>query len=151
MDAKRQDLMSSIGLLVLRLGGGGYMMTHGWAKVGVVFRGEFMDKFDPIGLGPHLSLISAAGAEFVCALLVVVGAATRFAAGAVVFTMLIAAFVIHASDPWTMGAGANKEPALIFAIIFASLIFAGAGKFSIDGMIWPAWRQRRAKQRAAGK
>lgn len=151
MEAKRQDLMSSVGLLVLRLGAGGYMMSHGWGKVGMVFRGEFMDKFDPIGLGPHLSLVGAATGEFLCALLVLVGAGTRFAAGVVVFTMLIAAFVVHANDPWTMGAGASKEPALLFAIMFATLIFAGAGKFSIDGLIWPAWRERRAKRGAAGK
>ncbi|MBE7492024.1 MAG: DoxX family protein [Planctomycetes bacterium] len=147
MEAKRQDLTNSLGLLVLRLGAGAYMMTHGWGKVGMVFRGEFMEKFDPIGLGPHLSLIGAATGEFLCALLVLVGAGTRFAAGVVVFTMLIAAFVIHGSDPWTMGGGASKQPALMFAIMFATLIFTGAGKFSVDGLIWPVWRARRAARK----
>ncbi|MBX3474711.1 MAG: DoxX family protein [Planctomycetes bacterium] len=151
MEAKRQDLTNSIGLLVLRLGAGAYMMSHGWGKFLNVLKGEFNDKFDPIGLGPHLSLIGAATGEFLCALLVVVGAATRASAAVVVFTMLVAAFVFHAGDPWTMGAGKSKEPALLFATMFATFIFTGAGKFSVDGLIWPFLRERRARRKASGK
>jgi len=75
--------------------------------------------------------------------------ATRFAAAPVVFTMIVAAFVVHGSDPWTMGAGASKEPALLFAFVFLALIFTGAGKFSVDGLLWPAYRKRRQKKKAA--
>jgi putative oxidoreductase len=81
----------------------------------------------------------------------VLGLATRLAAAPVVFTMLIAAFVIHFADPWTMGAGRSKEAALLFASAFFTLIFTGAGKFSFDGMLWPRIKERRARQRAAGK
>lgn len=151
MEAKRQDLMNSIGLLVIRVVMGGYLMAHGWGKVKMVFAGEF-DKFaDPIGLGKALSLIATAGAEFGCSLFVVLGVATRLAAAPVVFTMLIAAFVIHFGDPWTMVGGASKEPALLFAGAFFALIFTGAGKFSVDGLIWPGIKERRARRRAAGK
>lgn len=150
MEAKRQDLMNSIGLLVVRVGIAGYMTTHGWGKVSKVLSGDF--KFaDPIGLGEGFSLVMAAGAEFGCALLVLIGLGTRFAAAPVVFTMIVAAFVVHAGDPWTMSGGASKEPALIFAAAFLALIFTGAGRFSVDGMIWPMLKERRARQRAAGK
>jgi putative oxidoreductase len=86
-------------------------------------------------------------AEFVCAVLVVVGFATRFAAVPVVVTMAVAAFVVHGSDPWSMGEAArrfmageskswaSKEPALLFLIPFLALVFTGAGKFSVDGLI----------------
>lgn len=150
MEAKRQDLTNSIGLLVLRVGMGVYMMSHGWGKVVKLFKGEFSDKFDPVGLGPHLSLLGAAGAEFFCAALVVIGLATRAAAAPIVFTMIVAAFVVHGSDPWTMGAGASKEPALLFGFAFLALIFTGAGKLSVDGVIWPRVQERRRKKRAAG-
>lgn len=161
MDAKKQDLTNSIGLLLLRVGFGGYMVTHGWGKFLNLMRGEFNDKFDPIGLGPHLSLIGAAGAEFFCALMIVVGVATRFAAAPLVFTMIVAAFVAHGSDPWTMGEAArlfregsmpypsSKEPALLFGFAFLALIFTGAGKFSVDGLLWPAYRKRRARKKTA--
>ena len=152
MEARRHDLTNSIGLLILRLGVGGLMLIHGWGKLQMLLAGDF-DKFgDPIGLGSTLSLVLVTGAEFLCALLVVIGFATRFAAAAIVFAMAVAAFVAHGSDPWTMGEAArlfmageakswaSKEPALLFLIPFLALIFTGAGRLSIDGLIWPRRR-----------
>jgi putative oxidoreductase len=143
MEARRQDLLNSLGLLALRVGMGGFLMTHGWGKVEMVFAGKFSDFGDPIGLGNTLSLILAASAEFLCSLLVVLGAATRLAALPPAFTMLVAAFVVHGSDPWTMGEGASKEPALLFLSGFLAIFFCGAGRFSVDGILWPRWRARR--------
>src|SRR5262245_4715396 len=132
MEARRQDLTTSIGLLILRLGVGGFLVSHGWGKLQMLLAGDF-DKFaDPIGIGVAPSLVLVTSAEFLCALLVMVGFATRFAAAPVVFAMGVAAFVVHAADPWTMGQGpASKEPALLFLIPFLALIFTGAGRFSV--------------------
>lgn len=147
MEARPKDLASSIGLLILRLGVGGYMVTHGLGKLKMLLAGEGAKMGDPIGMGPELSLMAVTGAEFFCALLVIVGFATRFAAAPVVFAMGVAAFVVHKSDPWTMAAGgANKEPALLFLIPFLALIFTGAGRFSIDHLILSRWRARRARR-----
>ncbi|MCC6673392.1 MAG: DoxX family protein [Planctomycetes bacterium] len=146
MDAEKTDLGTSIGLLVLRLGFGGYMAAHGWGKVQMVLAGAF-DKFgDPIGLGNKLSLILAAGAEFGCALLVLVGLLTRLAAVPVAFTMGVAAFLVHTNDPWMMhAAGASKEPALLFLSAFLALAFTGAGRFSLDAVLGPRWRARKGQ------
>jgi putative oxidoreductase len=57
----------------------------------------------------------------------VLGVATRFAAVPLAVTMLVAAFAIHADDPW-----AKKELALLYAVPFVTLVFTGAGKFSVD-------------------
>jgi putative oxidoreductase len=149
MEAKQKEipLPVSIGLLILRLGIGGYLMTHGWGKVQMLLAGGAEKFGDPIGLGSTLSLALATGAEFLCALLILLGLATRLAAVPVVITMAVAAFVIHAGDPWTMEAAANaffsgasktwfaKEPALLYLIPFLSLVFTGGGKLSIDGLI----------------
>lgn len=145
-------MAQSIGLLVLRVVAGGFMMTHGWGKVQRVFAGEF-DKFaDPIGIGTGPSLVAAAGAEFACAALVVIGLFTRLAAIPVAFTMGVAALVVHGNDPWLAGTAADlfkagkaeswssKEPALIFAAAFLTLALTGAGRFSVDA--W--WKKRRA-------
>lgn len=160
MNARGQDLTTSIGLLILRLGVGGYMATHGWGKVQLLFAGDFDQMGDPIGLGKVLTLILATTAEFLCSLLVMFGLATRFAAVPVVFAMGVAAFVIHRNDPWTMGRAAeifmageskfplSKEPALLFLVPFLALIFTGPGRFSIDAWLWPRWRQRRAERSA---
>jgi putative oxidoreductase len=161
MDARRQDLLISTGLLILRLGMGGYLLTHGWGKLQMMLGGGF-DRFaDPIGLGSGLSLVLVVIAEFFAALLVVIGFATRFASATVVISMAVAAFVVHGGDPWTMGQGAklflagaskswgSKEPALLYLIPFLALILTGPGKLSLDGLLWPRWREWRARRKAA--
>jgi putative oxidoreductase len=113
------------------------MATHGWGKVRMLFDGKASTFGDPIGLGPTVSLVSAAGAEFVCALLVAIGFLTRYTALPVAFTMGVAAFVVHGSDPWTMGgAGPSKEPALLFLSAFLALACLGGGRFSLDAVLW---------------
>lgn len=163
MEAKHQDLTNSIGLLILRLGIGGYLLTHGWGKLQMVLAGQFDQFGDPIGLGSGLSLVLIMFAEFFCSLLVMAGLATRFAAAPIVFGMAIAAFAAHGDDPWTSGGArelfqagetsypASKQPALMFLLVFLTLIFTGAGRFSADGILWPWWRKRRAQKKNATK
>jgi putative oxidoreductase len=105
---------------------------------------------DPIGLGPHLTLILATVAEFLGPLLVMVGLFTRFAAVPPVIAMAVAALVVHAPHPWSAETAAmaffagtsevwfSKEPALVYLFPFLCLVFTGAGRFSLD-----AWLERR--------
>ncbi len=138
MELRRHDLTTSLGLLILRLGIGGYMASHGWGKVQMILNGDFENFADPIGLGKEVSLILVTSAEFLCSGLVMLGLLTRLAAVGPVIAMGVAAFVVHANDPWTMQpAGASKEPALLFLIPFLALIFTGPGRFSLDALIWP--------------
>lgn len=153
--AAKQDAVTSIGLLILRLGVGGFMLTHGLGKLQKLIAGEFDYAGDPIGVGQELSLIGAVLGEFVGALLVVFGFATRIGAAAAAFVMGVAAFVIHRTDPWTMGEAAqlfqsgeaeswaSKEPALLYLIPFLALVFLGAGRFSLDSWLWRRWRGRK--------
>ena len=150
MDPRETPVPTSIGLLILRLGAGGFMITHGWGKVQDVLHGsaEKIAQFgDPVGLGlpPMVNLSLAALAEFFCAILVAVGFATRLAAIPPAITMAVAAFLVHAADPWTMGEGASKEPALLFLSAFLALFFTGPGQFSVDASL----KRRRAKVEAA--
>ena len=159
MEAERTEVSASIGLLLLRLGIGGYLITHGWGKLQMLLAGGAETFGDPIGLGSTLSLLLVTTSEFLCALLIVLGLATRLAAVPVVITMAVAAFVIHAGDPWTMEAAANaffsgasktwfsKEPALLYLIPFLSLVFTGGGKISLDGLIAMRRNQRLATGR----
>jgi putative oxidoreductase len=139
---------NSIGLLILRLGFGGYMLSHGWGKFQMLLAGDF-DKFaDPVGMGKELSLVLAVLAEFVCSILVIVGLLTRLAAVPLVVTMAVAAFVVHANDPWSSETAAkaffamqsetwaSKEPALLFLTAFLAMVFTGPGRISVDGLFW---------------
>lgn len=159
MNACCKDRLNSVGLLILRVGVGGYMLTHGWGKVGMVRAGAAFG--DPIGIGDAASLYLATFAEFVCAALIVFGLATRFAAVPLVVNMAVAAFVAHRADPWTMEQAAklfmegksqfpaSKEFALLYLIPFLTLLFTGAGAFSLDGLIWRWWRGRAEVSRPA--
>ena len=117
----------SMAKLILRLVFGGLMLTHGWPKLDrLLSTGEF--KFgDPIGLGPEVSMISAIFAEFVCAILVMLGYKTKLATIPLMFTMLVAALIVHADDPF-----GRKEKALLFFIGFLVILLMGPGKYSID-------------------
>ncbi|HEX8916517.1 MAG TPA: DoxX family protein [Humisphaera sp.] len=151
MNERRQGLLTSIGLLVLRVGAGGYLMTHGWGKLVMAAEGKFAGFPDPLGIGSTASLISAAGAEFFCALLVALGLLTRLAAIPVAFTMGVAAFVIHQGAAWTMSGVApgvpSREPAMVFLACFVALIFTGPGWFSLDALVYPYLGRRRARRR----
>ena len=116
-----------LGLLMLRIAGGAFMLTHGWGKFLKVIEGNFQFG-DPIGLGPTLSLILTAFAEFICAILVLVGFKGRFASTFLMFTMLVAAFIAHGDDPWR-----KKEFPLLYFFIYLAIFLMGTGKFSIDG------------------
>ena len=157
MMTQLRDVMNSIGLLILRVGIGGYMLTHGWGKFQMVLAGDFDQFGDPIGLGSGVSLVLVTFAEFLCAALVIIGLGTRVAAAPIVFAMGVAAFVAHAADPWTMGQGAalyhageaeswaSKQPALMFMTVFLALVFTGGGRYSLDAAI--GWYRRRQRHR----
>ncbi|MCA8917616.1 MAG: DoxX family protein [Planctomycetes bacterium] len=138
-----RKMSRGMGLLILRVGAGLLMMYHGWGKVEKVFAGDFQFA-DPIGLGPGVSLVLAAGTEFVLAGLVVVGLGTRLASAPIVFTMMIAAFVQHASDDFGV-----KEKAIVYALMFLVLTFTGPGKFSLDALAWPAIKRRQQRKKKA--
>jgi putative oxidoreductase len=136
MAAQWRNKTNAIGLLILRLGVGAYMASHGWMKAQWVMAGDFDNFGDPIGIGPTASLILVAFAEFVCPIIIILGFATRLAAIPIVIAMGVAAFVAHGGDPWTMQPdGPSKEPALMFLIPYLALVFTGAGAISIDGLI----------------
>ena len=118
--------------------------AHGWPKL-IAF-GEKSAVFpDPLGVGSPVSLALAVLAEVVCALLVMAGLATRLAAGPLIVTMLVAAFIVHADDPWQ-----KQEFALLYAIPFAALVLTGGGRWSLDELL-ARWRSRRCASPASGR
>lgn len=127
---KHQDAVS-FALLILRIGLGVFMLTHGAGKITRLF-GEGPVKFaDPIGLGPEISLTMVVFAEFFCAIFLIFGFASRFSAFPIVIAMLVAGLVAHAGDPF-----GDRELPLFYAIVSFVLILTGAGRFSLDQLIY---------------
>lgn len=130
MNDKTQRLFLDVALLFLRLVSAGFMLwAHGWGKLSNF--SEYATKFpDPLGVGATPSLILAVFAEFFCAILVIIGFATRLALTQLIATMIVAGFIVHGADPFQ-----KKELALVYLTIFSTLFLMGPGKFSIDHMI----------------
>lgn len=107
-------------------------VNHGLPKLlGFAAKSQTFGSFLP--LPSPVSLGLAIFGELVCAALLVVGLGTRWAALPALFTMLVAAFGAHRSDPFGDG-----ERALLFAIAFAAIGLLGPGPWSIDGQ----WRRK---------
>lgn len=124
-------MLKDIALLLLRLTFGGLMlMNHGWGKMMKLFSGDPNKFADPIGLGAPVSLGLTVFAEALCAALIVIGLFTRWASIPLVVTMLVAALIVHGSDPF-----ADKEMALLYVTAYAAIGLLGAGNFSIDALI----------------
>ena len=117
-----------LGLLGLRLGAGSFMLTHGWPKFQKIIAGDWTFA-DPIGIGQAPSLALATFAELLCSLLVIAGFRVRLAVMPLIFTMLVAAVIVHSADPWP-----RKELPLLYATGFFALMLLGGGKYSLDGL-----------------
>src|SRR5688572_23016445 len=99
----------NLALLVARVGIAALMLTHGLPKMAMLFSGDPI-QFPPVmGMSAEASLALTVFAEVFCSILILVGAGTRLAAIPSLLTMLVAAFVIHAADPF-----AKKEMAVLF-------------------------------------
>ncbi|MGB0880951.1 MAG: DoxX family protein [Polaribacter sp.] len=121
----------SSALLILRVVIGIFMLTHGWGKMQTLFSGEPIQFADPIGLGASFSLALTVFAEVLCSILIIVGLGTRFAAIPLLITMLVAVFIVHAND----GFG-KQELGLLYAAMYGAIALAGAGKFSLDYLLF---------------
>lgn len=118
---------TDLGKLLLRVVMSGFMLTHGYPKLLKLLSTEGIKFADPLGIGDLPSLLLTVFAEFVCAILILIGFKTRWAVIPLIITMIVAAFVVHGADP--IG---KKELALLYAAGFATIGLIGPGKYSID-------------------
>jgi putative oxidoreductase len=123
-------LGADVGVLLLRVGIGTIMITHGWDKL-VNFSTYEAHFLSFLGLGNSISLALSIFAELFCAVAIVVGLATRPAALILLINMYVAAFVALAGQPF-----GKREIAVVYAIVFAALMFLGSGRFSLDQILW---------------
>ncbi len=123
----RSDI--DVGLLLLRLFTGAFMLSHGIPKL-MNFSERMLTFPDPLGVGHTPSLVLAVFAEVFCSITIMFGLLTRFSALTLFINMVVIAFVIHGDDPWK-----QKEFALLYAVPYLVLTLTGAGRFSLDAVI----------------
>lgn len=117
-------------LLILRIGVAAMMLTHGLPKLQMLLGGGEIQFPGVMGLSPAISLGLAVFAEVIASVLILFGLATRLAAIPLIFTMMVAVFMIHANDPF-----ASKELGLLYIFLYIPLLILGSGKFSLDAVI----------------
>ena len=116
----------SLLLLFARIVVGGMFLTHGLQKL-VNFK-TFSDSFPSImGMGSTISLSLAIFAEVFCTLAFITGFIYRLSMLPMIFTMIMAVFVAHANDPFSV-----KELAALYLVIFVVMYLTGPGAFAAD-------------------
>jgi putative oxidoreductase len=121
--------LPSIALLIMRASFGLMMLTHGWPKlVDLVQKSSSFP--DPLNIGSKTSLALVVFAEFFCAILVVLGLATRFAAIPLMVAMAVASFMINAGHTL-----ADRELSILYMSAFTAILIFGAGSYSLDKAI----------------
>lgn len=135
---------NDVGLLVLRLSIASMMLFgHGLQKL-LTFPEKMADFPDPLGVGSTTSLALAVFGEFFASIFIALGLFTRAMAVPFLITMLVAALIVHADDPWQ-----RKEFALLYAVPALALIFTGAGRLSIDALIVKRFNSDRTPRRTS--
>lgn len=116
---------SPIFFVVARVSFGVLMATHGYPKL--MNLGGFIENVGKMFPLPMVMGPLAVFAELVGGILVAIGYKTRLACVLIFGTMMGAAFVVHAADPFQ-----KKEFALVYAILALVFMAKGSGKFSLD-------------------
>lgn len=125
------DTLNDVGLLVFRLWFGLVMaFSHGAGKL-FGDSAKMVGNLEKMGFpAPEFMAFAAGLSEFVAALMLALGLLTRLAAIPMAITMLVAAFVVHGSDPFM-----KQEFALAYAVAAIGIGIAGPGRFSLDHLI----------------
>ena len=116
-----------IAKLLLRLTVGVFMLVnHGIPKLSKIIMGNF-EFGNPIGIGEAPSLFLAVFAEFFCSIFIIIGFKTKWATVPLAFTMFVAVFIVHLTDPL-----AKKELGFIYLVSYIIIYLIGPGKYSFD-------------------
>ena len=124
-----KGLSASVGLLLLRVAVCSVMLTHGMPKL--LNFSTLSQTFDPLGIGGGLSLGLVVLAEAGCSISILFGFLTKLAVIPLIVAMCVAVFVVHGGDAF-----AAKELGLLYLSVFSALFFLGAGRYSVDWVLF---------------
>jgi len=127
--------MTSLALLIARIGLGVVFIAHGWQKFDETGVKAVGAGFGKMGVpAPELSAYYATFVELVGGAALLVGAFTAVAGLLLALDMLGALLIVHIDKGVFVTEGGYE---LVVALGVGSLLLAvfGAGKFSVDGML----------------
>ena len=133
MMGERREKARDIGILLLRLGMGIAIATHGYAKLQTERMDAFVDTVSKLGLPigqPSAMAHLAAWSEFAGGALIVLGFLTRVSALMILGVVGTAFFLAHAGQPF-----GERELAYCYGVMALTLILTGPGRFSLDAAV----------------
>lgn len=120
-----------LGLLIGRVGfATSLIWLHGYAKLPALLSGPNRF-FDPLGLGPAVSLALATFAEVVCAILLALGSLGRWPCVPLVLNFAVIVFVLHEAQV----PGDRGELALLYLVAFSMLLVTGPGRYTVSAWL----------------
>ena len=123
-------MLNDIGLLVLRVVSGGYMISHGLPKLRDA-DGEYAKSFESLGFHPgHLFVQRAAVAEMAAGALIALGAFGPLGPMLLLADMIVAATSVTLREK-RFKANQHEVEAL-YAVVAVLIALSGPGKFSAD-------------------
>lgn len=128
---------TSILLLAARIVFGIMFMTHGIAKWNS-FDTLAATFPDPLGVGSSVSLSLAIFGELACSLAFILGILYRLSVIPMIFTMIVAFFIVHGGAPF-----AARELAFLYMVVFVFMYLMGPGIYSVDYYIGKHIRNRK--------
>ena len=126
-----RSINTDLASLLLRLVFGLTMLSlHGYSKL------ERWDELkvdfaEPFGIPAYWAAALTIFAEFYCCIFIVLGLFTRISSIPIILCMAVAAFNIHAGDPWE-----DKEASLGYLAAFTAIFLLGSGKYALDTLIY---------------
>ncbi|MBS1763982.1 MAG: DoxX family protein [Bacteroidetes bacterium] len=124
------DRVKDFLVLFLRLAVGALLLSHGYPKLQKLLSGDPIEFASVMGMSQKTSLMLAMFAEYICAIMVMLGLFTRLAAIPIIITMLV--IVLHIKSNGTLS---ERELPLLYLIFYIFILFSGAGKHSLDNII----------------
>lgn len=106
------------------------IVVHGLKKLGIgVDNIEIIP--NPFGFPAYINNIMAISANIVFPLFVIAGIFTRVATIPVLAVTLTGYFVVHRNDPMLV-----SDVPFMYSVSFLFILFSGAGKFSLDHLLY---------------
>lgn len=127
------------GLLIIRVMIGGLLVGHGTQKLFGWFGGGGLEGtsrfFRSVGYRKPRAMAALAGfSEAAGGAMIAIGFATPLAAAAIIGVMMNAIVAVHLpKGPWNPNGG--YEYPLVLATVSWGLAWAGAGRYSVDGLL----------------
>ncbi|WUH96181.1 DoxX family protein [Spirillospora sp. NBC_00431] len=133
---RRYPVLSDAGLLIGRLAVGAIFVAHGWKKFADAGHSKTAAGFDELGIPlPDVAAVFATYVELLGGIALIVGLLVPVAGVLIAVNMAGAFWYVHMDQGFFLDKGGYEYVMVLFA---GALLLAGtgAGRFSLDGVIW---------------